>query len=205
MVIELPALITAAGAVGSLAKQAVSIVEGIRAKDKDAKNELLQKLKELKKNLRLTGELAKLAKSYLQAYENVFKLRLLCSRAEIVLRENLDDCRNRTSATYTGNWKILNILLQTINNDREMTRNVVMDVAEWYSEADRRVINSHIAQFTTAYDHADSHVNLQVADELLHDLQEMTARLLDVEALLKVTNEKILTKLQNLNQIEDTE
>jgi hypothetical protein len=201
MVIELPALITAAGAVGSLAKQAVSIVEGIRAKDKDAKNELLQNLTELKNNLRLTGELAGLAESYFKAYENVLKLRLFCSRADTFLKENLDDCRKRSSPAYTGNWKVLHVIMQDINSDRGVVRNAVMDLTQWYSEDDKGKTKIFITQFSTAYDHAEIHLEAKMADDLLRDLQEMTARLLDIEAMLRDTiYEKILKNLKGLGK-----
>jgi hypothetical protein len=201
MVVAIPALIEAVGTVSTLAKQAVSFVENIRAKDKEAKNELLQNLTELKNNLRLTGELAGLAESYFKAYENVLKLRSLCSRASTFLEENLDDCRKRTSPAYAGSWKVLRIIIQTINSDRGVTRDVVMDLTEWYDENDKGKVKIFITQFTTAYDHADIHLEAKMADDLLRDLQEMTVRLLDIEAILKDTiYDKILKNLQKLGQ-----
>lgn len=205
MVVELSTLLAAVGAVSSCIKEAVPIVQtirsGVMARNKEAQEKLTKSLKELQQNLQHAGELAQRTEEYLRTHENILELQWLCRRAEGFLKDNLDDCRSRNSANYTGNWNVLDTMFQTIDTNREASRKVVMNRAEWYDERDKDQIEILLQQFTSAYDKAAAHVKHQVASDLLHELHSMTSALQDAETLLRNTiYNRILRTLQKLGQ-----
>jgi len=205
MVVELSTLLTAVGAVSSCIKEAVPIVQtihsGIIARNKKAQDKLMQRLKELQQNLQHVGELGQRTEDYLRTHENILELQWLCSRAESFLKDNLDDCRSRTSTNYAGNWNVLDTMFQTIDTNREASRKVVMDLAEWYDEKDRNQIELLLQQFTSAYDRAATHVRHQVPSDLLYELRGMTSALQDAETVLRNTiYNRILRALKTLGQ-----
>jgi hypothetical protein len=199
MVLEIAAMVSAVEAVGALIKTATSVIQDIRKND-DAKKQLADSMEKLRQSLTHAGELAQAAENYFQTFQNVLELRLLCSRAEDFLRENIDECRDRERPDYEGDWKILQIMLQTIETNSQVARQVVMQCANWYDRDDNNQITLLIQQFTTYYDGAKSDVNHREANDLLRDLHDMTTRLLDVETLLGNTiYKKILMALKNLS------
>lgn len=205
MVVELSALLSAVGAVTPLMRGMVPIVQtirsGVMARNKEMKQQIMQSLEELQHNLQHAGELAQVVEGYFRTHENVLELRSLCSRAEDFLRDNLDECRSRQSANYTGNWNVLYTMFQTIDANRDVSRKVVMDRAEWYDGKDRDQIELLLQQFTSAYDRAETLVRQKSATDLLHELRSMTSALQDAETLLRNTiYDKILKALQKLGK-----
>jgi hypothetical protein len=205
MVVELSALLTAVGAVSSLMKEMMPIVQTIRpgfmARNKKTQEKLMKSLKELQQNLQHAGELAQRTEEYLRTHENILELQWLCRRAESFLKDNLDDCRSRTSANYAGNWNVLDTMFQTIGASRDAPQKVVMDLGEWYDEKDKNQIGLLLQQFTSAYDRAAAHVKHHVASDLLYELHSITSSLQDAEIVLRNTiYNRILKALKTLGQ-----
>ncbi|GEM_PF-2309125 len=203
MALELSALLTAVGAISSLVKETLPVIQtirsGIMARNEKAKQQLTESLKQLQQNLQHTGELARMAEVYSRTHENVLELLWLCRRAERFLKDNLDECRDRNSANYAGNWKVLDAMFETIDSNRDSPRKAVMDRGEWYDESDKRQIELLLQQFTSAYERASVCVRTKVADDLLHELRGMTGPLQDAETLLRNTvYDEILRTLQKL-------
>ena len=204
MALDLSVLLSSVGTITSLMEGSVKLVQTIRsglvARNDEVKKQLTTSLTELKQNLEHARELARMAEVYSRTHENILELLWLCRRAERFLRDNLDDCRNRTCANYTGNWKVLDVIFETIDSNRDSPRKVVMDRAEWYDKDDKAQVELLLHQFTSHYDQASACVRNKVADDLLHELRDMTSPLQDAETLLRTTvYEKILMALQKMS------
>ncbi len=203
MPVELAALITAVSSVSTLVKEAAPIVESIRsgvmARNDEQKQKLAQKLELLEQNLQRAGQLSQVAESYFQTQENILELLALCRRAEVFLKDNLAESRDRSSADYTLNWKVLDGIFETIDSNREAPRKVVLDRSEWYDSSDKDKIELLLQQFTSSFERASTNVRNKLADDLLFELRGMTNHLQDVETLLRNSlYNKILRALQTL-------
>ena len=205
MALELAALIAAVEGVTLLIKGTTSAIQSIRSgkmarkEEEEAKQQLVGSLEQLQKNLQHTGELAQAAEEYFKALENVLELRSLCERAEGFLKDTLNECRNRDSANYAGNWRVLEAMFQTIDRNSHASRKVVLDCAEWYDQSDKDKIEIYLQQFTAAYERASAYARNNIADDLLHELRGMISSLQNAETLLRNTvYNKIMRTLQKL-------
>jgi hypothetical protein len=205
MAIELSTLLTAAGSISPILKDMVPFVKTISSgiffrRNEEAKRQLTEKLQEIQQHLRNAGNLAQVAEMYSRTHENVLELLWLCRRAERFLSDNLDDFRNRSNASYAGNWKVLDTLFETIDSSRDAPRKAVLDRGEWYDATDKAQVELKLQEFTSAYERASVGVRSKAADELLPELRGMTRPLLDAENLLRSTvYDKILRSLQRLS------
>ncbi len=203
MALEIAALLTAVGTINSLTKQTVDIVQTIRsgmmARNDEAKQKLEDSLKQIQDNLKLTGKLAQAAEAYARTLEDVLELLALCRRADDVLKENLESCRDRNHPNYASTWRVLDEIFRNIDNNRDTARKVIAGRQEWYDQQDKIQIEDRLNQFNQAYSSALADVRVKSADELSRDLRGMNGNLQDTELFLRSTvYDKILRTLQDL-------
>jgi hypothetical protein len=203
MALEIAALLTAVGTINTLTKQTVEIVQTIRsgmmARNDDTKQKLDTVLKQIQENLKLTGKLAQAAEAYARTLEDVLELLSVCRRADDILKENLDSCRDRNHPNYASTWRVLDEIFRTIDTSRDTARKVISGRQEWYDQQDKIQIEDRLNQFTQAYTTAVADVRMRSADELVRDLRSMNGNLQDTELFLRSTvYDKILRALQDL-------
>ncbi len=203
MAVTVEVLVAAVGAISTFVKEAGPIVNTIRsgfmARNKEAQMQLAQKLQELQHNLQLVGELTQVVETYFETHENVLELLSHCSRAQEFLKENIEECRNKDTGNYSGNWKILDIIFQNMKRSDKAANKVILDRAKWYDQQDKDQIELLLQQYTAHYGRGEASVRHKVADDVLHELRGMTNALEDTEALLRNTiYGKILKALQSL-------
>jgi len=202
--IELGALLTAATSVSALVKEAIPIANGIRsgfrANNEKAQEELKQRLAALETALKEAGKLARVAQEYANTLEDVIKVLAVSQRAERFVKENLADLRKRTSPTYQSGWRILDLLIDGINTTRDAPREAMLDRIAWFGEKDRAQLDLMFNQFTNSFERAAVAVSHRFADDLLVALGQMIAPILDAEAILRKTEDEVLTTLQSLGR-----
>ena len=205
MVLELSALLSSAQAVGVLVKETVPIARTISsnlfARNEEAKRQLEAKLQEFQQNLQDVGKLAWVAEEYVRNHQSVQELLSLCRWAERFLRENLDDCLDRNSARYAESWKVLEVMLDTIEMNRQPSLNAAMDRVTWHSEQDKNQVELRLHDFEAAYGQSVAFLKTRAADQLLGKLGDMTGALQYVQTALQDTlYARILRTLQQLDQ-----
>jgi hypothetical protein len=201
---ELIALLGAAKGVTELVKTGDELLERIQSsfltKNDAAKQELRRRFAEIESRLKDVGSVSRVTELYFEAYENVSRLYLLSSKADAFIDANLPHLRNRNSPTYAGDWKLLEEMFDAIDRDRGKAKEVSMDVARWYSEADARSLTDKFNRFTSSYDSATSHLQTKKPVDIRPHVRTMTQELANVQVQLRNTIDTILNDLQQIGR-----
>lgn len=207
MAVELSvgALISAAGSIGTLLREAIplaqSIRSGLRASNEDAKQQLQGRLAELQESLKQAGKLADVAREYSATLENVAELLWLVERAERFLADNIDACRRKTNPAYPSSWQILGLTIDSINANRDAIGKAMLeDRSTWYDERDKGMLRAHFQEFNDAFGRADSATTDKLADRLQNEVRAMKRPLVSAQTVLRATEASVLGALQRLGQ-----
>ena len=203
MPVELAAAIAAVEGVSSLVKASSELVarigEGFFRRENGAKRELQEKLAELEESLDHGSDLARVAGAYLRVHEKVATLLHLCKRTDAVLRATVDDLEDDRSPAYDAAWRVMQTLFESIGDNRDVPRSVLLDRAEWYDVQDKAQIELRLNDFSFAYAAAADSVRSKLVRDARRDLETMVRSLEDVETLLRTTvYDKILRALEAL-------
>lgn len=206
MAIEIAALVGAVGGISKLVEESVSLVNAVRSgfgtNNKQAKQDLTRAVSDLQSRLRAVGALARMADTYLDVHDSLLRLLSSCERLSQFLRENRDDASNWKSSNYTGDWRVVDTLMQEITNGNEVPRRVLLDRAEWFDADDKAKIQTKLNDFTEKFNKATVHANGKQVDGLSAQLEDMVGQLRDADILVKDTvDHKILGTLSALDQL----
>ena len=204
MAVELAAAIAAVKAVSSLVKESSTLVEsvadGLGGRNKRAKQELREKLDTLQQHLGRASDLARVAEAYSRAHEQVVTLRQLCERVDDFVRDNMEALSTRsTSPEYTTSWRLVERLVDPIDDNRDLPIGAVRDRERWYDTQDKAQIELRLADFNNAYRDAKSALRQRFARDLEAALRQMVEPLREVEVFLESTMyDKVFRALQTL-------
>lgn len=184
--------------IGELGKLVDKLSGGLFGKGA-ASQEAQAKLAQVQASIREIGKLGEVARAYATAHDEVRHLLFLSERAEQFLRDNVDVARTRGAAEYSASWQLMATWFDTLATTQDAVRKNVLDRSEWYDDQDRNQIGLLLTQFTAAYNQASTAARNHLADELLHHLREMSARLRDADSLLRNTlYDKVFRAIQGL-------
>jgi hypothetical protein len=184
------ALVTAATRVPKLLEVSADAIgkirSGWRVENDEAKRELEGALAELRANLNAAGKLAEIGEEYTRVHEEVLELLWDCERARTFLDGNPDHFAPR-SPSYAGNWKVIDVIFDSIAKKRDPVRRELTRRSHWYDQQDQSQVPEALNRFEGAYNRAHASVEGKRASAAERELGVMITELEQVEQLLRET------------------
>lgn len=204
--LELAAVLQGIRLIRSVLGETKELLAGIRGglgsnrRLEEAKASLAQKLNALEDKLSQIGSAARAAEAYLLTHDEVRDLLVRCERTEEFVKQHEGSLSTYQSPDFRGNWKLVEMLYQAIEEKRDVPQKVILNRVQWFDQQDHGQITSDLQDFEQAFQRSSGRVEDRKAAPLLNELATMQRHLVRADTALRDTvYSKILAGLKDLS------
>jgi len=185
------ALVAGAKAVNVLLDEATKALAKLgsswrAARNGEAKQQAIQSLEEVRKKLKVVGDLARVGEEYTRVHEEVMKLLWECERAESFIEQHTAEF-NKRNTNYSGNWRTVQMIFGSIDKNRDPVWSMLKDQILWYDAADDARANEMALRCNSAFDRGALSVRAASLPDVSTSLDSMISELRQLEQMLSAT------------------
>lgn len=203
MVMEIAALGAAIAGTTELIKQtsalAQTIKSGFGSNNDAAKQEIDEKLGELRENFAKVATLAGMAERYVRTHEDLVGILGTTQRASRLVVDDLEAFSDSSNPRYTANWRVLDAVFSDIDASRRPIQEALNNRIGWFSQRDRDQVPPLLAEFEASFRMSSQAVRLKASSDVRNGIEQMTRPLQTAETLVRNTLfDDILSALEAL-------